>query len=381
MSQILGAGMGVIPPADVIETLTADVGGAVPPTANNIDIVGGENINTSGNPGTSTITVNLNEVIRLPETNAAGTQGVIYWNATGGVGGVPIFHNFDDSGVDASSLFVGENAGNFTNTGTENVGIGNSCLNLISNGEANTALGADALANLVGGFNNVAAGTFALLSLNDGAVNGNSSYNTVLGCSAGINLLTGASNIIIGGGNGTAESAAGDSYTGAESDNILIGNVGVTGESHVIRIGQHDATPASQQNTCFIAGIFGQTVNGGTGTAVFVDSTGQLGTIVSSKRFKDDILDIKNKSEGIYELRPVSFLYKLDESKRRQFGLIAEEVDKIMPELVSYDADKRPYSVRYEQLPVLLLNELQKQQVLIDALLKRINLLEERIED
>ena len=148
--------------------------------------------------------------------------------------------------------------------------------------------------------------------------------------------------------------AGGNLTTG--SNNIDIGNRGVAGESDTIRIG----TTGTHTNT-FIAGISGVTVAGGVG--VIVDTNGQLGTVVSSARFKDEIKPMDKASEAILALKPVTFRYKheLDPEGIPQFGLVAEEVEKVNPDLVARDDQGKPYTVRYEAVNAMLLNEFLKE--------------------
>jgi len=114
------------------------------------------------------------------------------------------------------------------------------------------------------------------------------------------------------------------------------------------------------QTATFMAGIFGRTVNANS-MPVLVDSTGKLGIMVSSARYKRDIHDIGRTSANLMKLRPVSFRYKNDPSGTLQYGLVAEEVARVYPELVAYDHDGEPLTVRYQELNAMLLNELQKQ--------------------
>lgn len=371
MSQILFTGGSGPAPAGAVETLTGDTGGAVSPTANNINIAGGENINTVGNPGTSTITINLDETIHWPNTNGAGTEGVIYLN------NVPFFYNYD--GGDFSSIWLG-GAGNFTNTASENIGIGDTnTLSAIGSGEANTALGVGCMTALVDGYNNVALGTFALQLLENGALDGDSSYNLAVGTNAGLNLLTGMCNVLIGSGFIASDefNNVGKNYTSSESSNILIQNVGSPGESNVMRIGT-SGTDTGQTDATYVAGIYGKTVDADTGTAVYVDDQGKLGTIVSSRRFKKDIESItEEESESIMRLRPVSFKMISEKNIGRQIGLIAEEVQEHIPSMVIHDPEGKPFTVKYHELPILMLNELQKQNAIITSLVRRINLLEQ----
>jgi hypothetical protein len=175
------------------------------------------------------------------------------------------------------------------------------------------------------GINNTANGYGAL----DSNTIGNS--NIALGASAGASLTTG-------------------------NNNIDIGNAGVAGESKHIRIG----TKGIHNNT-FIAGINGVTVAGGVG--VFIDANGQLGTKTSSARFKDEIKPMDKASEAILALRPVTFRYKheLDPESIPQFGLVAEEVEKVNPDLVARDDQGKVYTVRYDAVNAMLLNEFLKE--------------------
>ena len=140
------------------------------------------------------------------------------------------------------------------------------------------------------------------------------------------------------------------------SNNIDIGNKGAAGKSNVIRIG----TNGTQKNA-YIAGISGVTVAGGVG--VIIDSDGHLGTVVSSARFKDEIKPMDKASEAILALKPVTFRYKheLDPEGIPQFGLVAEQVEKVNPDLVARDAEGKAYTVRYEAVNAMLLNEFLKE--------------------
>lgn len=174
--------------------------------------------------------------------------------------------------------------------------------------------------------------------------NTTASGNTALGVNALFNNTTGTSNIAVG-------QFAGFNWT-IENGNIAIGNNGVAAESNAIRIG-------AGQTATYIAGISGATSAGG--VAVFVDGAGHLGTITSSARFKEDIQDIGDGS--LLKLRPVRFHYKqdVDPSGVEQYGLVAEEVAKVYPDLVVYDENGQPQTVRYHFVNALLLNEVQRQ--------------------
>src|SRR5262249_25090426 len=133
----------------------------------------------------------------------------------------------------------------------------------------------------------------------------------------------------------------------------------VTTASNVIAIGA-DMPGADVSNSCFIGQIFGATSSDG--AAVLINSDGKLGTTTSSKRFKEQIKPMDNISEALYALKPVSFHYKkaLDPDGKSQLGLVAEEVEKVNPDLIVRDKEGKPYSVRYDQVNAMLLNEFLK---------------------
>jgi hypothetical protein len=306
------------------------------------------------------------------------------------VGGQALFLNrigSENTAVGCSALFHNVNGDAniatgfealFSNTGgASNTAIGDQALfsNTIANN--NTATGAKALFTNTTGGDNTATGVNALFS------NTNGSFNTAVGGVALQSNTTGQQNTAIGdnalGDNTTGNSniaigvAAGSNIT-TGSNNIDIGNIagGGINESGTIRIGTQfgDLT----QTATYIAGISGTTV---VGSAVFVTSAGQLGVAASSARFKDEIKPMDKTSEAILALKPVTFRYKkeLDPKGIPQFGLVAEEVEKVNPDLITRDRDGKPYTVRYEVVNAMLLNEflkehrtVQDQQKEIDAL-------------
>jgi hypothetical protein len=209
-------------------------------------------------------------------------------------------------------------------TGVNNTAIGYKSLSSNTSGLDNTAVGYDALTSVISGARNTAVGANAL-SANTG------NYNIALGNQAGVNITT-------------------------EIYNIDIGNSGVAGESNAIRIGR-----PSQHAAAYIAGISGVTIPGGVG--VLIDSNGHLGTVVSSQRFKEAIKPMDDASEAILALKPVTFRYKheLDPEGIPQFGLVAEQVEKVNPDLVARDDQGKPYTVRYEAVNAMLLNEFLKE--------------------
>jgi Chaperone of endosialidase len=240
-----------------------------------------------------------------------------------------------------------------SNTGSDNTATGAGALLSNTSGVSNTATGESALfSNTTGSFN-TADGSGALLENTTGT------DNTALGLDALFNNTTGNTNMAIG------NSALNSNTTG--SDNTVIGfNSGfaVTTANNVICIGARVAG-ANVSNTCYIGSIFGQTSSAG--TAVFINSDGKLGTTTSSKRFKDDIKPMDKASEALLALKPVTFRYKkeIDPAGTSQFGLVAEEVEKVNPDLVVRDKEGKPYSVRYDQVNTMLLNEFLKEHRMV----------------
>jgi endosialidase-like protein len=159
------------------------------------------------------------------------------------------------------------------------------------------------------------------------------------------------------GNNNTAIGALAGQNLTAGDNNIDIGYnvVGVAGESHTIRIGDTDITDT------FIRGISGATV--ASGDAVLVASNGHLGTLTSSRRFKQDVMPMDKASETLFSLKPVTFRYKkeIDPAGTQQFGLVAEDVEKVNTQLVTHDENGRVYSVRYDKVNAMLLNEFLKE--------------------
>src|SRR6266481_5921951 len=249
----------------------------------------------------------------------------------------------------------------FNTTGTENTANGTAALEFNDSGSENTAVGAFALF-INTAPDNTAIGTRTLFNNTTGGANtaigylalsGNTvgSGNAAIGPFALQNNTTGNGNIALGG-------AAGSFLTTGD-DNIDIGNNGVAGESGTIRLGNNDAHTAA-----YIGGIAGQVVGAG-GTTCYVDNDGKLGVFLSSRRFKTDIADMGAASEALLALRPITFHYKpeLDKTCTPQFGLVAEEVAKVNPDLVTRDAKGELTTVRYEAVNAMLLNEFLKEHL------------------
>ena len=292
--------------------------------------------------------------------------------------------------VDANTAF-GAAALLFNTTGEQNTAVGEAALLNNTIGPSNTATGYQALFNNTTGNSNTANGASALLSNTTGIFNTASGeealfsnttggentavgfqalyhttvgvVNTALGSGALYSNITGGANVAIGYG-------ALSHFIGGSGNIALGANAGkfVTGANSVIVIG---APGANVSGSCFIGNIFGVTPVGGA-TPVVIDSNGQLGTSSSSVRFKNDITMMGNASEAILSLKPVTFHYKSDQTRTAQFGLIAEEVAKVNPALVLPDKEGKPYTVRYEAVNAMLLNEFLKEHRTVEELKKEL---------
>ena len=276
------------------------------------------------------------------DANTATGSGALFSNTTG----------FDNTANGYEALFsnttgnrnaaTGVGALSSNTTGFNNTANGASTLQLNTTGLDSTATGFEALQNNSSGNNNTATGVQALTANTIG------NSNTADGFGALSNNASGNNNIALG--NGAGQSL----ITG--DNNIDIGNTGVAAEANTIRIGT-----VGPQTNAFMAGIFGVTVT--KGVSVVIDSTGHLGTKGSSERFKDAIKPMDTASEAILALKPVTFHYKkeLDPEGIPQFGLIAEQVEKVNPALVARDDQGKVYTVRYDAINAMLLNEFLKE--------------------
>jgi hypothetical protein len=249
-------------------------------------------------------------------------------------------------------------------TGRVNTAVGVDSLQQNTNGEWNVAVGFQSLLGNTSGYSNVAVGNAALSSTGSSHSNtavgteslkvfNNGSGNTGLGLVALGALTSGNNNAALGLGAGALL------QTG--SDNIYLAHSGSATESNTTRIGK-------VQTRAFMAGVFATTTGHPTTLLVQVDQNGQLGTAASSRRYKQDIEDMGTVTDRLFDLRPVTFHYKLHPEGPTHFGLIAEEVDAVMPELVVRGRDGQIETVAYQELAPMLLNEVQKQRREIQAL-------------
>jgi len=252
--------------------------------------------------------------------NTANGYAALYRNTAANntaTGFAALYHNITGTNNTANgyqALFNNTTVG--ANFGGDNTAVGFQALFSNTIGFLNTANGSGALFSNDTGDGNTATGSGALL------FNTSGNNNTALGLQAGLQSTTGSNNVYIG-----------------------AGMLGVAGES----------------DACYIKSIFGQT--SASGLPVLINLNNKLGTIISSKRFKVDIRPMDKASEGLYALKPVTFHYKkeIDPAGIAQFGLVAEEVEKANSELVVRDKEGKPYSVRYDQVNAMLLNEFLKE--------------------
>ena len=286
-----------------------------------------------------------------PYLNTAEGTDALFSLTTGSGNTAAGFDTLYDNTTGSLNTAAGANALFSNTTGVENTAIGFDALNINTTGNHNTATGVFVLGINSTGNNNTADGYGALFHNTIG------NSNTAIGRHALFKNTIGDENIALGVSAGSALTIG--------NNNIDIGNGGLAGEANTIRIG----ATGTQTNT-YIAGISGVTVAGGVG--VIVDANGHLGTVVSSERFKDSIKPMDKASEAILALKPVSFSYKheLDPAGIPQFGLVAEEVEKVNPDLVARDEQGKPYTVRYEAVNAMLLNEFLKEHAKVEQLKK-----------
>ena len=263
--------------------------------------------------------------------NTAIGQGALFSNTNGSNNTAVGANTLTNSTTANFNTATGDGALQNTTTGTENTATGAFAMLDNTTGDSNTAIGLQALEFNKTGNDNTAIGHNALLQARG-------SSNIALGSSAGLNITAG-------------------------SNNIAIGNVGGEGDTGIIRIGT-----AGTQTATFIAGIRGTPLSNGAAIAVGITADGQLGVRVSSAQFKEAIKPMNKASEAIFSLQPVTFRYKKDPAALAQFGLVAEEVAKVSPDLVARDKEGKPFTVRYEEVNAMLLNEFLKEHKKVEAL-------------
>ena len=316
-------------------------------------------LNTTGSGNTATGINALRDNTTGDESTATGT-GALQSNTSGGNNTATGFGALQFNTTGGNNTATGRSALDANTTGNNNTATGQAALTSNTTGFRNTATGQNVLATNTTGNNNTGTGVEALVRNTTGVgnvatgsvaltFNTTGNRNTAIGTEALDDNTTGSENIAIGFGAGTGQTI-GDS-------NIYIGSPGVAAESDTTRIG-------TLQTRTFIAGIVGITTDVADAIPVLIDSDGQLGTVSSSRRFKENIQDMDQASQKLLSLRPVTFRYKqasADGTKPIQYGLIAEEVADVYPDLVVYDKDGQVQTVQYHKLVPMLLNELQNE--------------------
>ena len=339
--------------------------------------------NTSGMYNTATGDGTLQSNTTGSYNTASGVY-TLFENTTGGGNTGTGFEALANNMTGSDNTATGYQALLENSTGFANTATGYVALSSNTTGDYNTAAGYYALLKNTIGASNTASGSFALENNttggNDTAVgfvaletNTTGADNTAQGVGALENNTTGSNNTAsgyaalqsnsTGSGNIAIGEGAAVNVSGGNGNNIHIGSTGVSGDSGVIKIGT-----VGVQTSAYIAGIYAGSP-GSPNFLVCVDADGTLGTTgcsstPSSRRFKEQISDMGDASSKLLQLRPVTFLYKPqydDGSHTLQYGLIAEEVAKIYPDMVGYDKDGQPSSVKYQSLAPMLLNEVQKQ--------------------
>ena len=355
--SILSPGSGGVPiiqaPTGASGNFSAGLGALPPATTGTGDTAIGDGALQANTTGLSNTAVGASAL--MSNTTGAGNTATgyqaLFANTTGGgntASGYRALY-FNTTGTDNTAS--GDGALYHNTTGGGNTAIGENAMISNTTGGANTASGLQALSSNTTGVDNTASGVYALGNNTSG------NDNTASGEYALLGNTTGDGNIAIG-------YDAGVNVTNT-SNNIEIGNLGSATDSGVIRIGT-----AGTQTSAFIAGIWGATTQSSGAVPVLVDSNGNLGVMSSSRRYKEDIQDMAEASSGLLRLRPVTFHYKKpysDGSQPVQYGLIAEEVAEVYPDLVAHSADGQIETVKYQVLDSMLLNELQKQSATIAA--------------
>lgn len=329
-------------------------------------------------PGTGTIT----SVTAGPGLTGGGSSGAVSLQVLFGTGSTTAArgdHTHGRGGIgpaQPTNTVIGDGAfASAALSAAQNVALGANALKATADGDDNTAVGFNALTATTSGFRNTAVGSGALDSNTDGDYNVAVGYaalfstsgtlqNTAVGTSAMVNSTSGSSNTALGygalGGLTTGQnniaigSVAGNNQTTGDS-NIYIGAAGVAGESFTTRLG-------TGQSSAYMSGVYSRPVASVSAVTVLIDAQGKLGTQVSSARYKEDIQPLGPELDAFHRLEPVSFRYKpeLARGDGREYGLIAEQVAAVMPELAVVDEDGRPANVRYQALAPLLVADVQR---------------------
>lgn len=364
-----GAGSITVAALGTVPLSFATGSGTATPSGNTITIAGGTGITTSGSGSTVTIT-------------ASGGSGIVTIDGnTGSVTGSTVTIASDEGtlsfGSSGTTLFLQSSDGN------DNTGIGQNALVSLTSGTNNTAVGRGAGDSVTSGIQNCFFGDSAGSTASTPALTGSQNngyganafgaltsgnHNNAVGFNGLNQLTTGTYNAVLGSGSGV-------NYTTSESHNVLINNGGTLGESNVLRIGAATGTGTQNLNSAFICGITGIVV---TGSPILISTGNQLGVASSSQRFKSNIKDMGSASDVLYSLRPVTFNWNKqsapglkDASDLTQYGLIAEEAIKYVPQAVNVDSDGNPININYQDLIGLLINEVQRLNKRVQSLEKR----------
>jgi trimeric autotransporter adhesin len=319
--------------------------------------------NTTGSPNTANGAFALLSNTTGNNNNAFGAQA-LESNTTG-----PFNNAFGNAALASNTTgdrntAMGEGALLANTTGAHNIAIGVSALRNNGTGNNNIAIGQDSCSQSSGGQFNTAVGSYTLVA-------NTADGNTAVGGAALVNNSSGASNTATGSGALETNTAGSDNtanglnalFANTGNDNTAVGfgaGAAATTGSNNVYIGADMVGVAGESNACYIKSIFGQAV--ATGLPVLIDSNNKLGTNPSSKRFKENIKPMGKASEALLALKPVTFRYKkeIDLTGRSQFGLVAEDVEKVNPDLIARDKEGKLYTVRYDQVNAMLLNEFLK---------------------
>ena len=355
-------------------------------TTSNANTAAGSNAlfhNTTGSSNTAVGQTALTSNTTASANTAVGAQAMWanttgYWNTAAGASAL------QNNTTGAANIAIGVNALAYNTAGSGNTAVGVSSLN-VNTASNNTGLGADALFANTTGTGNTAAGGSALSSNTTGSSNSSCGYQALAFNTTGNNNAASGTNALLANSTGSNNTATGtdalysnsagsgniavgyeSGYNLTGNNNIDIGNIGVAGENGVIRIGAR-----TTQTQAYIGGIWGSRVTGSL-AAVYVTPYGQLGVQLSSERYKTDVATMGSSTDKLDQLRPVTFRLKDEPQGEVRYGLIAEEVDKVYPELVIRGDNGSIEGVRYEELAPMLLNEVQQQQHALAAQQQRI---------
>jgi hypothetical protein len=354
----------------MVQAQGPDTEGAIPGENNGEGI--GVLLSTTGSRNTGTGHQALNHNTFGSQNTATGFRA-LFSNTSGdfntATGAVSLANNTVGDGNTANGY-----AALFSNTeGDRNTAIGFQALNRNTTGFSNTANGADALNRNSTGNSNTANGYAALYANTDGSFNtANGAYalnrnstgdsNTAIGVSALFSNTVGNDNTAIG------DAALGNNTSG--NNNVALGvsagSLLTTGHGNVC-IGQGVVGIAGESNTTRIRNVYSSQASG---RAVYVNSDNKIGTLSSSRRYKEEITPMDKASETLFALKPVTFRYKkeVDAERALSFGLIAEDVAKVSPQLITRDEKGNPQTVRYEAVNAMLLNEFLKQHRKVEKL-------------